>query len=95
MCCAHEYTLANLRFARAVEPDNAALSAYEARCQALRAEHRPTLPARLGDELQINPFLRSHLPSVRAALARHAGALPADEAQVFALLREWKNGFPS
>ncbi len=95
VCCAHEYTLANLRFARAVEPDNAALAAHEARCQALRAEHRPTLPARLGDELQINPFLRSHLPSVRAALARHAGALPADEAQVFALLREWKNGFPS
>ena len=93
VCCAHEYTLANLRFARAVEPDNAALAACEARCLALRAQHLPTLPARLGEELQINPFLRSHLPSVRAAVQAHAGALPAGDAQIFALLREWKNGF--
>lgn len=93
VCCAHEYTLANLRFARTVEPDNAALAAYEARCQQLREHQLPTLPAQLGEELQINPFLRSHLPSVRASVQDHCGALPCDDAQVFARLREWKNGF--
>lgn len=95
VCCAHEYTLANLRFARAVEPDNAALAACEDQCLRLRAQGLPTLPARLGTELQINPFLRSHLPSVRAALQSRTGLLPDDDAQIFAQLREWKNGFKS
>ncbi|MFM8866324.1 MAG: hydroxyacylglutathione hydrolase [Limnohabitans sp.] len=93
VCCAHEYTLSNLRFARAVEPDNAALAAYASECQQRRAQGQPTLPARLGTELQINPFLRSHLPSVRAGLHSPYGPLPDDDAQVFARLREWKNGF--
>lgn len=94
VCCAHEYTLANLRFARVVEPDNSALAACEAHGQQRRAQGLPTLPARLGDELQINPFLRSHLPSVRASLqTQDATPLPADDAAVFGRLRAWKNGF--
>ncbi|MBM3386756.1 MAG: hydroxyacylglutathione hydrolase [Betaproteobacteria bacterium] len=93
VCCAHEYTLANLRFARAAEPDNAAVVAHEALCLRLRAQGLPTLPARLGTELHINPFLRSHLPSVRAALHSQTGQLADSDAQVFAQLREWKNGF--
>ena len=93
VCCAHEYTLSNLRFARAVEPDNTALVAYELECQQQRQRGLPTLPARLGTELQINPFLRSHLPAVRAGLQKQTGPLPDDDAQVFARLREWKNGF--
>src|SRR6476661_10063772 len=51
VCCAHEYTLSNLRFARAVEPANEALRDYQARCEQLRARGEPTLPASLGDEL--------------------------------------------
>ena len=93
VCCAHEYTLSNLRFARAVEPDNRALADYEQTCKGLRERDVPTLPARLGSELEINPFLRSRVPAVRAAVARHSGAAACDDAQVFAQLREWKNGF--
>lgn len=93
VCCAHEYTLDNLRFAHRVEPDNTAVVAHQTHCQRLREANLPTLPAPLGQELHINPFLRSHLPSVRAGLQRHFGALPNDDTQVFALLREWKNGF--
>lgn len=93
VCCAHEYTLSNLRFARAVEPDNGPLAAREQACLTLRAQGLPTLPARLGQELDINPFLRSRLPEVRAAAARHAGAVAQDDAQAFAQLREWKNQF--
>lgn len=56
--CTHEYTLANLKFALTVEPDNAALIEYTQRCHDLRLAKQPTLPAGLAKEKQINPFLR-------------------------------------
>jgi hydroxyacylglutathione hydrolase len=96
VCCAHEYTLSNLRFALAVEPSNTVLQTYLAQCQQLRAQGTPTLPAQLGNELQINPFLRARHPRVRHAVAQHAGlsALEqTDDVAVFAALREWKNDF--
>lgn len=96
VCCAHEYTLSNLRFALAVEPGNTDLQTYMAQCQQLRAQGTPTLPAQLGTELQINPFLRARHPRVRHAVAQHAGlsALEqTDDVAVFAALREWKNDF--
>jgi hydroxyacylglutathione hydrolase len=92
VCCAHEYTLSNLRFARAVEPDNAALAAYEAQCQATRAAGRPTVPAQLERERAINPFLRWQAPAVRAAALAH-GAPSDDPVAVFAAIRQWKNEF--
>jgi hydroxyacylglutathione hydrolase len=92
VCAAHEYTLSNLRFARAVEPLNADLQAYEAHCIDLRQRHLPTLPAHLGTERLINPFLRSHEPTVVAAAALR-GARRDDPAAVFAAIRHWKNDF--
>ena len=94
VCCGHEYTLANLRFARAVEPANPAIARYTAQCEALRAAGRPTLPARLGTERQVNPFLRSREAPVIAAVRAHAGlGAGAGETGVFAALRQWKNDF--
>lgn len=96
VCCAHEYTLSNLRFAREVDPGNAELAAYTAWCEAQRAAGRPTLPARLGTEVRINPFLRCDQPALRDAARRHAPLkLPAapSPVDVFATLREWKNVF--
>jgi len=92
VCCAHEYTLGNLRFARAVEPANAALTEYEQHCQALRAQGRPTLPSSIGLERAINPFLRSRQAAVRQAVQARA-ACANDEVAVFAALRQWKNEF--
>jgi hydroxyacylglutathione hydrolase len=92
VCCTHEYTLSNLRFAAAVEPGNAARAAYEARCRALRDAGQPTLPSTVGLELQINPFLRCTEPEVVAA-ARSAGAADGGPVAVLAALREWKNNF--
>lgn len=92
VCCAHEYTLANLAFAAAVEPGNAAIAAHRATCEALRARGEPTLPSRLALEQSINPFLRTHLPEV-AAQARLQGAPSADPVEVLAALRRWKNTF--
>ena len=92
VCCAHEYTLSNLRFARAVEPDSSALIEELARCEALRADDLPTLPSTVARERLTNPFLRCNDPAVIAA-ARHAGAASAAPVDVFATLRAWKNNF--
>ena len=84
------------RVARAVDPDNAALAAYAAWCEAERAAGRPTLPARMGQEVLINPFLRCEQAPLRDAARRHAPStlMAAPEpVDVFATLREWKNGF--
>jgi hydroxyacylglutathione hydrolase len=91
--CAHEYTLANLRFAQAVEPRNAALAARVERDRATRAAQHPTIPSSIDDERATNPFLRATVAEVRAAAEAHAGHALPDPVQVFATLREWKNGF--
>ena len=92
VCCTHEYTLSNLRFARAVDPANQDLIAYEARCISLREQGLPTLPSSIALEKQINPFLRSREPSVRqAALLQNPQA--SSDVAAFAVLREWKNNF--
>jgi hydroxyacylglutathione hydrolase len=91
--CAHEYTLSNLRFARVVEPGNAALAERELREQARRDRGLPTVPSILADELATNPFLRTGCPDVVASAARHAGTALNDPVAVFAALRAWKNVF--
>ena len=94
VCCAHEYTLSNLRFALAVEPANADLTHYNARCESLRAQGQPTLPSQLATERRINPFLRSREATVLRAVRAYAElAADAAEADVFAALRQWKNDF--
>ena len=92
VCCAHEYTLSNLRFARTVEPHNTALADYEARCKALRAEGAWTLPSTIATERAVNPFLRAGEPEVVASALAH-GASSSGRTEVFATLREWKNTF--
>jgi hydroxyacylglutathione hydrolase len=90
VCCAHEYTVSNLRFARLVEPHNPALQAYQIRCEGLREQGVPTLPSTIDTERAVNPFLRCQEPEVRAsALAQ--GATAEDPVAVLAALREWKN----
>ena len=93
VCCAHEYTLSNLKFANAVEPDNLVLKDYISKCQQLRAQNLPTLPAELGNELQINPFLRTRKPSVINAVKKMAPPGTDKEAEIFAQLRIWKNEY--
>ncbi|MGJ7491311.1 hydroxyacylglutathione hydrolase [Variovorax sp. ZT4R33] len=94
VCCGHEYTLANLRFAQAVEPGNADVTQYLAHCEAVRARGEPTLPSQLGTERRINPFLRSREATVlRAVRARAHLSAAADQVEVFAALRQWKNDF--
>jgi hydroxyacylglutathione hydrolase len=95
VCCTHEYTLANLRFARAVEPANVALIDYQGRCETLRADHLPTLPSSMALEREINPFLRVRVPAVAQSARVHEPQMTseADAVSVLATLREWKNNF--
>ena len=92
VCCTHEYTLNNLRFARAVEPANLALQNYQAHCEVVRAQGEPTLPSTMAMEWAINPFLRSTEPEVVASARTHDADMAAREG-VFATLRAWKNTF--
>ena len=91
--CTHEYTLANLAFAAAVEPGRAETTDEIARVRALRANGHASLPSTIGRELRINPFLRCADPGLAAAARRQAGAALAGEVDVFAALRRWKDGF--
>lgn len=92
VCCAHEYTLSNLRFAAAVEPGNEDVVSYRQWCESARAAGRPTLPSRIGLERSINPFLRCDVPAVIEA-ARAQGAADDSGPEVFAALRRWKDRF--
>ena len=93
VCCAHEYTLSNLKFALAVEPQNMALKSHAQHCENLRSQNLPTLPAQLANELNINPFLRSRHPTVIQAVKAFAPQTSNQEVDIFANLRAWKNDF--
>jgi len=93
MYCAHEYTEANLRFAAAVEPDNADIRAHRERARALRARNLPTLPSTIGLEKRINPFLRADSPTARRAAETRRGQKLESGVDVFATLRRWKDDF--
>ena len=93
VCCTHEYTLSNLKFATAVEPGNSQLSHYRQQCEARRSRGEPTLPSTVALEQGINPFLRTSQPAVAQAAHAFNAADPADPVAVFAALRQWKNEF--
>ncbi len=89
ICSGHEYTQSNIRFALSLEPDNPELIL---RCEATnksRAKGVPTVPVPLYDELETNPFLRAHLPSLKAAV----GMKDATDVAVFAEIRARKDRF--
>jgi hydroxyacylglutathione hydrolase len=91
--CGHEYTLANIRFARAVESDSVALQQREVVEAEKRARGEPTLPSTIGLERMTNPFLRCLEPKVIESAQRYAQRPLADPVDTFAALREWKNNF--
>jgi hydroxyacylglutathione hydrolase len=89
--CAHEYTVANLRFALAAEPGNVAIQQRVQAADSLRSAAQPTLPSTIALELETNPFLRVNSAEVIASAERFCGRKLTDPAEVFEALREWKN----
>jgi len=91
--CGHEYTTANLQFAKVVEPENLVIRQRILTVQQQREQRLPTVPASLLIEKQTNPFLRCHLPTVHAAAEKYANMQLATPVDVFRIIREWKNNF--
>jgi hydroxyacylglutathione hydrolase len=89
--CAHEYTQANARFARVVDPANDDLAQRVDEVDGLRGRQLPSIPTTIGSERRCNPFLRCDDAAVSAAAAARTGTRPAGRVDVFATLRAWKN----
>lgn len=90
--CTHEYTLANLAFAQAVEPDNSDVQARLDEVQRYRASEQPSLPSTLSLEKRVNPFLRCNLAAVQAGVSSQSQVTSTPQ-QVFTALRAWKDSF--
>ncbi|NOX76601.1 MAG: hydroxyacylglutathione hydrolase [Gammaproteobacteria bacterium] len=89
--CAHEYTEANLGFARIAEPGNTALQHRQQKVREQRAAGQPTVPSQLGEEKATNPFLRFDEPELVRAAEGFAGRNLAPGAEVFGVVRHWKD----
>jgi hydroxyacylglutathione hydrolase len=92
--CTHEYTLSNIRFALAVEPNNLNLLSWAEQAKSLREQGLPTLPTTIGQELQVNPFMRCDQAEVIAMAKEVSGqAVLPTPAHVLAVIRGWKDRF--
>ncbi|MFK3775377.1 hydroxyacylglutathione hydrolase [Pseudomonas sp. NPDC089406] len=91
--CAHEYTLSNLRFACAVEPQNPHVRQRFEDVTRLRADNRISLPSTIGLERLTNPFLRTAETFVKQKADEWKGHSNPSQATVFAALRSWKDVF--
>src|SRR5215470_10608010 len=87
--CGHEYTAANIKFARTIEPNNKSLAAREAQARQQIAKNEPTIPVTIGAEKMANPFLRADLSEVASGI----GMAGKPAAQVFTEIRARKNKF--
>lgn len=91
---AHEYTLANLEFAHAAEPDNPDIKQRLQQVKQLRQQQKITLPTSLAVELATNPFLRCHSSSLASTLTSKGHLFEQhNQQQIFAALRAWKDNF--
>lgn len=91
--CAHEYTLANLQFAMAVDPKNPALLERLANTETLREQNNATVPSLLQEEKRTNPFLRCDAIEIKKAAEAYAGQPLDTPLAVFKVLRAWKDDF--
>jgi hydroxyacylglutathione hydrolase len=91
--CAHEYTQANLAFAVVVEPENTLLNNYVNTVKYKRSNKQATIPSTIGLEQEINPFLRCHTADVKLAAQKFSNQIAANEVEVFAAIRAWKDTF--
>lgn len=91
--CAHEYTIANIAFAEAVEPSNQALADYKHWAKQQRERNIPTLPSNIHRELAVNPFLRCHSAELVKNVSQNTKSTYASEQATFTSLRNWKDNF--
>ena len=90
--CAHEYTLANLAFAKTVDPGNIALLDFAVLCKEQRQAGIKTVPSTFALDQQINPFRRIRCHDIQQSVQKHS-ACEFQDIAIFAALRKWKNEF--
>jgi hydroxyacylglutathione hydrolase len=91
--CAHEYTLANLDFALAVDPNNNELINFYNQVRERREQNRSTIPSSIAVEKKINPFLRCFDQAIQASANQYSNTQVTSELATFTTLRQWKNSF--
>jgi hydroxyacylglutathione hydrolase len=91
--CTHEYTMSNLAFAAAAEPENSDIRMRQETARRRREHGQPTLPSTILLELRTNPFLRCHNESLQSIVARHCSRVLESDIDTFAALRSWKDNF--
>lgn len=91
ICCAHEYTLSNLKFAASLLTKDAEITGYYLKIRELRAKKQVTVPTTLAFERRINVFLRTQVIELQKIIGFETS--PQHEWQVFAALREKKDLF--
>ena len=91
--CAHEYTLANLKFAKHVEPENDDISNKIRLCENLRQNNIPTVPSTINSELKTNPFLRANIKSLQVNIAKLSKKNISSELDCFTQTRALKDIF--
>lgn len=92
--CAHEYTLVNLAFAKAVEPDNPEIAARYEAIKILRSNNGISLPTNILLEKRTNPFLRCQESGIKNFICNRENRVVKDEVEIFALLRKAKDNWP-
>lgn len=91
--CTHEYTLGNIQFAKAADPENARLIEFEIAARELRNRNIPTIPTTLTLEKKINPFIRCEQQGIINSTQNYSGKSLSSPIEIFTELREWKNNF--
>jgi hydroxyacylglutathione hydrolase len=91
--CTHEYTLSNIRFALAVEPNNHDLQQWAKTAHDLRQNNQPTVPTTIGHERRVNPFMRCDQEPVIVVAENTIGKKLNTSAEVLAVVRAWKDRF--
>lgn len=91
--CAHEYTLANLKFALTIEPNNKLLQDYYQHVSSLREQNIASIPTSIAKEKQINPFLRAASAEIKKSAQTYTNKTLTNELEVFTAIRQWKDNF--
>ena len=91
--CTHEYTLANIDFALAVEPKNQDTLVYQQKVTLLRQQNKPSIPTTIALEKKINPFLRCHSEAVKIKIHGDSKDIAHDDIATFTAMRQWKDKF--
>jgi len=91
VCCAHEYTESNIKFALSILPEDQVLIRYYREVKELRLKNHPTLPTTLQIERGINLFMRTEDADLKDIIKKETSLQQPE--QVFAWLRAKKDSF--